>query len=93
VPALPPNKQQGALRLLDTLAGGSGSEPNGTGVDRRPIWELVEEISLYDVLANARSGDPSLRNGGAFNSSPKPDSRLDITQVLEESDHLFSSLQ
>ncbi len=39
VRALPPNKQQEALRLLDTLASGAGSEPNGAGVDRRPIWE------------------------------------------------------
>ena len=44
VRALPPNKQQEALRLLDTLAGEPGSEPNGTGVDRRPIWEIVEEV-------------------------------------------------
>src|SRR6266849_5283148 len=43
--ALPPNKQQEALRLLDTLAGGASSEPNGTGVDRRPVWEIVEEIN------------------------------------------------
>ena len=40
VRALPPNKQQEALRLLDTLASGATSEPNGTGVDRRPIWEV-----------------------------------------------------
>ena len=45
VRALPPNKQQEALRLLDTLASGANSEPNGTRVDRRPIWELVEEIN------------------------------------------------
>ena len=45
VRALPPNKQQEALRLLDTLAGGSGSEPNGAGVDRRPIWQVVEETN------------------------------------------------
>ena len=45
VRALPPNKQQEALRLLDTLASGASSEPNGTGVDRRPIWEVVEEIN------------------------------------------------
>ena len=45
VRALPPNKQQEALRLLDTLAGGPSSEPNGTGVDRRPIWEVVDEIN------------------------------------------------
>jgi len=31
VRALPPSKQQEALRLLDTLASGASSEPNGTG--------------------------------------------------------------
>lgn len=45
VRALPANKQQEALRLLDTLASGAGSEPNGTGVNRRSIWEIVEEIN------------------------------------------------
>jgi len=45
VRALPANKQQEALRLLDNLAGGRSAEPNGTGVDRKPIWELVEEIN------------------------------------------------
>jgi len=45
VRALPPDKQQEALRLLDTLASGTGSEPNGTGVARRPIWEVVDEIN------------------------------------------------
>ena len=45
VRALPPNKQQEALRLLDTLAARTSSEPNGTGVDRRPIWEIVEEVN------------------------------------------------
>ena len=44
VRALPPNKQQEALRLLDYLAGAS-AEPNGTGLDRRPIWEIVEEVN------------------------------------------------
>ncbi len=43
VRALPPDKQQEALRLLDTLATGASSE--GTGVDRRPIWEVVDEIN------------------------------------------------
>jgi len=45
VRALSPTKQQEALRLLDTLAGEASSEPNGTGVDRRPIWEIVEEVN------------------------------------------------
>ena len=41
VRALPPNKQQEALRLLDTLATGASSE--GTGVDRKPVWQVVDE--------------------------------------------------
>ena len=45
VRALPQDKQQEALRLLDALACASGSEPNGTGLDRRPVWELAEEIN------------------------------------------------
>ena len=44
VRALPPDKQQEALRLLDTLASAC-SEQNGRGLDRRPIWELVEAIN------------------------------------------------
>ena len=43
VRALPPEKQQEALRLLDTLTTGPSSE--GTDVDRRPIWEVVDEIN------------------------------------------------
>jgi hypothetical protein len=43
--ALPPNKQQEALRLFDNLAGGASAEPNGTGLDRRPSWEVVEEVN------------------------------------------------
>ncbi len=43
VRALPADKQQEALRLLDTLATGAGSE--GTSVDRKPIWEVVNEIN------------------------------------------------
>ncbi len=45
VRALPPNKQQEALRLIDTLANGAGSEPPETGVNRRPIWEIVAEVN------------------------------------------------
>jgi len=45
VRALPPNKQQEALRLLDTLARAPGSEPNRTSADRRPVWEVVDEIN------------------------------------------------
>ena len=43
VRALPPEKQQEALRLLDTLATGVSSER--TEVERRPIWEVVDEIN------------------------------------------------
>ncbi len=45
VRALPPDKQQEALRLLDTLASGTSAEPNGTHPERRPIWEIVEEVN------------------------------------------------
>ena len=45
VRALPPNKQQEGLRLIDTLASATRSDPHGTGVDRRPIWEIVEEVN------------------------------------------------
>ena len=45
VRALSVNKQQEALRLLDALACSSGSEPNGAGLDRRPIWQVVEETN------------------------------------------------
>ena len=45
VRALPPIKQQKALRLLDTLASEPGSEPHVTPVDRRQIWEIIEEIN------------------------------------------------
>lgn len=45
VRALPPNKQEEALRILDNLAGAASAEPNGTGADRRPIWEVVNEIN------------------------------------------------
>jgi hypothetical protein len=43
VRALPPDKQQEALRLLDSLATGTSAER--TGMDRRPIWEVVDEIN------------------------------------------------
>lgn len=42
VRALPPNKQQEALRLLDTLASEDGSNPHDT---RKPIWEVIEEVN------------------------------------------------
>ena len=43
VRALPPDKQREALRLLDSLATGASSEE--TDVNRRPIWEVVDEIN------------------------------------------------
>jgi hypothetical protein len=43
VRALARDKQQEALRLLDTLATSPSSE--ATGVDRRPIWEVVDEVN------------------------------------------------
>jgi len=43
VRALPPEKQQEALRLLDTLSTTASSE--GKDVDRRPIWEVIDEIN------------------------------------------------
>ena len=42
VRALPPSKQQEALRLLDDLA---QSECNGRRIDQKPIWDVVEEIN------------------------------------------------
>ena len=45
VRALPPDKQQEALRLIDTLASQASAEPNGTSVDRRSVWEIVEEVN------------------------------------------------
>jgi hypothetical protein len=45
VRALPPNKQQEALRLLDNLASGASSEPRGTVANRRSIWEIVEDVN------------------------------------------------
>lgn len=45
VRALPPSKQQEALRLLGTLASADSSEPQETGKDRRPIWEIIKEVN------------------------------------------------
>lgn len=45
VRALPASKRQEALRLLDSLASGVSAEPNGTSLDRKPIWEIVEEVN------------------------------------------------
>lgn len=43
VRALPPNKQREALRLLNSLATDDSSDH--TDVDRRSIWEVVDEIN------------------------------------------------
>jgi hypothetical protein len=43
VRALPLDKQQEALRLLDTFASDASSQD--TDVDRKPIWEIVDEIN------------------------------------------------
>lgn len=43
VRALPREKQLEALRLLDSLSSGAGTE--GTRVDRKSIWEVVDEIN------------------------------------------------
>ena len=43
VRTLPPNKHREALRLLDSLALDANSE--GTDVDRRSIWEVVDKIN------------------------------------------------
>ena len=43
VRALPPDKQQEALKLLDSLAKAPNSE--GAEAARRSIWEVVEEVN------------------------------------------------
>jgi hypothetical protein len=43
VRALPPDKQQEALRLLDSLAMKASSE--GKNADGRSVWEVVDEIN------------------------------------------------
>lgn len=45
VRALPPNKQVEALRLLETLATDASDVPNGTSLNRRSIWEIVQEVN------------------------------------------------
>jgi hypothetical protein len=45
VRALPASKQQEALRLLDSLATDASSEPNGRGTDRKPVWQVIDEIN------------------------------------------------
>jgi hypothetical protein len=43
--ALPPKKQEEALRLLDSLTSEAASESNGTTEGRRSIWEVVKEVN------------------------------------------------
>jgi hypothetical protein len=45
VRALPPDKQQEALKLLDMLADGTISRESGADKRRRPLWEVIEEIN------------------------------------------------
>ena len=42
IKALPPNKQQEALHLLDKLGEGLNSEPTAT---LRPVWEVINETN------------------------------------------------
>ena len=46
VRALPPNKQQEALQLFDSLASGATSEPNGTGGIADPFGRLSTRSTL-----------------------------------------------
>jgi hypothetical protein len=45
VRALPPSKQEEALRLFDSLARQEGTEANGTTVGRKSIWQVVEAVN------------------------------------------------
>ena len=58
VRALPPSKQEEALRLLDTLADKQDSEQNGKGVHQKPMWQLVEEINA-DLPADTWDNVPT----------------------------------
>lgn len=55
---LPPNKQEEALRLLDTLANEHDSEHNGRDLTHRSIWEVVEEINA-DLPADTWDNVPT----------------------------------
>ena len=71
VRALPPNKQQEALRLLERLATSPSSE--GTGVNRKSIWEVVEEINAglpADTWENVPT-DGSINLGHYLYGAPK----------------------
>ena len=74
VRALPPEKQQEALRLLNILATGASSE--GTDVERRPIWEVVDEINAglpADTWANVPT-DGSINLDHYLYGAPKQQS-------------------
>ena len=60
VRALPPDKQQEALRLLDSLAKSPSSE--GTGVDRKPVWAVVNEINASLPQTLGRTYQPTARS-------------------------------
>ena len=71
VRALPPDKRQEALRLLDTLASDASSQ--GPDVDRKPIWEVVDEINAglpADTWENVPT-DGSINLGHYLYGAPK----------------------
>ena len=71
VRALPPNKQQEALRLLESLAPSPSSEE--TGVDRKPVWQVVDEINAglpADTWENVPN-DGSINLGHHLYGAPK----------------------
>ena len=56
VRALPPEKQQEALRFLETLTTSPRSE--GTGGERKSIWEVVDETNA-DLPADTWENVPT----------------------------------
>jgi hypothetical protein len=71
VRALTPNKQQEALRLLESLATSPSSA--GTGVDRKPVWQVVDEINTglpADTWENVPT-DGSINLGHYLYGAPK----------------------
>jgi transcriptional regulator with AAA-type ATPase domain len=61
VRALPPDKQQEALRLLDTLATEPSSESHGTRVDRRPIGKLSKKSTVGYLKIPGTTYQPTAR--------------------------------
>lgn len=45
VRALPPNKREAALRLLEKLASESGQGLHERSASRQPLWEIIENIN------------------------------------------------